>query len=110
MGGTNPRWRGHQPPTQALFGENICKNERIWSCWGPFSHYKSGNVIPTTCLEKRNVIVLRNFYLFVTKPSNILRTKMDTVDGGEILTHWNIVKIATKNVCNEFWIFGLEME
>ena len=26
--------RGHQPPTQALFGENICKNERIWSCWG----------------------------------------------------------------------------
>ena len=33
-GGTNPRWSGHQPPTQALFGENICKNERIWSCWG----------------------------------------------------------------------------
>ena len=25
---------GHQPPTQALFSENICKNERIWSCWG----------------------------------------------------------------------------
>ena len=34
LGGTNPRWRGHQPPTQVLFGENICKNERIWSCWG----------------------------------------------------------------------------
>ena len=33
-GGANPRWRGCQPPTQALFGENICKNERIWSCWG----------------------------------------------------------------------------
>ena len=33
-GGANPRWRGRQPPTQALFGENICKNERIWSCWG----------------------------------------------------------------------------
>ena len=33
-GGTNPRWRGCQPPTQVLFGENICKNERIWSCWG----------------------------------------------------------------------------
>ena len=33
-GGANPHWRGHQPPTQALFGENICKNERIWSCWG----------------------------------------------------------------------------
>ena len=25
---------GRQPPTQVLFGENICKNERIWSCWG----------------------------------------------------------------------------
>ena len=25
---------GRQRPTQALFGENICKNERIWSCWG----------------------------------------------------------------------------
>ena len=34
LGGTNPHWRGHQPLTQALFGENICKNERIWSCWG----------------------------------------------------------------------------
>ena len=33
-GGANPRWRGHQPLTQVLFGENICKNERIWSCWG----------------------------------------------------------------------------
>ena len=33
-GGANPRWRGHQPPTHLLFGENICKNERIWSCWG----------------------------------------------------------------------------
>ena len=33
-GGVNPHWRGHQPPTQVLFGENICKNERIWSCWG----------------------------------------------------------------------------
>ena len=25
---------GGQPLTQALFGENRCKNERIWSCWG----------------------------------------------------------------------------
>ena len=33
-GGANPHWRGHQPPTQALFSENICKNKRIWSCWG----------------------------------------------------------------------------
>ena len=33
-GGANPRWRGHQPLTQVLFGENICKNERIWSYWG----------------------------------------------------------------------------
>ena len=34
LGGTNPHWRGCQPPTQALFDENICENERIWSCWG----------------------------------------------------------------------------
>ena len=34
LGGANPRWRGHQPPTQVHFSENICKNERIWSCWG----------------------------------------------------------------------------
>ena len=33
-GGANPHWRGCQPLTQALFSENICKNERIWSCWG----------------------------------------------------------------------------
>ena len=26
--------RGANLPTQVLFGENICKNERIWSCWG----------------------------------------------------------------------------
>ena len=32
-GGANPHWRGHQPLTQVLFSENICKNERIWSCW-----------------------------------------------------------------------------
>ena len=37
-GGANPRWRGCQPLTQALFGENICKNERIWSCWGGGGH------------------------------------------------------------------------
>ena len=24
---------GHRPPTQALFSENICENERIGSCW-----------------------------------------------------------------------------
>ena len=33
-GGANPHWRGCQPPTQVLYCENICKNERIWSCWG----------------------------------------------------------------------------
>ena len=32
-GGANPHWRGRQPPTQVLFSDNICKNERIWSCW-----------------------------------------------------------------------------
>ena len=26
--------RGRRPPTQALFGENVCKNERIGSRWG----------------------------------------------------------------------------
>ena len=25
---------GHQPPMWVLFSENICKNERIGSCWG----------------------------------------------------------------------------
>ena len=25
---------GHQPLTWVFFGENICKNERIGSCWG----------------------------------------------------------------------------
>ena len=34
FGGANPHWRGRQPPTQVLFGENKCKNKRIWSCWG----------------------------------------------------------------------------
>ena len=34
MGGANPHWRGRQPLTKVLFGENISKNERIWSCWG----------------------------------------------------------------------------
>ena len=33
-GGRQPSLEGRQPPTQALFGEKICKNERIWSCWG----------------------------------------------------------------------------
>ena len=33
-GGANPHWRGRQPLTQVLFGENTCKNERIWSCGG----------------------------------------------------------------------------
>ena len=34
LGGANPHWRGCQPLTQVFFCENICKNERIWSCWG----------------------------------------------------------------------------
>ena len=25
---------GRQPPTRMLFGQNICRNERIGSCWG----------------------------------------------------------------------------
>ena len=24
----------HRPPTQVLFGENVCENKRIGSCWG----------------------------------------------------------------------------
>ena len=39
-GGANPHWRGHQPLTQVFFGENICKNERIWSCWGGGARWK----------------------------------------------------------------------
>ena len=34
LGGGQPLLEGRKPPTQVLFGENICKNERIWSCWG----------------------------------------------------------------------------
>ena len=34
VGGTPTLMRGRQSPTQTLFGENICKNKRIWSCWG----------------------------------------------------------------------------
>ena len=49
LGGTNPHWRGHQPPTQALFSENICKNERIWSCWGGV-HWKLLYVDPPLLL------------------------------------------------------------
>ena len=26
--------RGRQPRMQALFGENVCQNEKIGSCWG----------------------------------------------------------------------------
>ena len=43
LGGANPRWKGCQPLTQVLFGENMCKNERIWSCWG-------GGRAPETCM------------------------------------------------------------
>ena len=32
-GGADPLG-GHQSPMCTLFGENICKNERNWSCWG----------------------------------------------------------------------------
>ena len=28
------RFRGHGPPTQVLFGENVCENERIGSHGG----------------------------------------------------------------------------
>ena len=33
-GGAPSRWWGRQPLTWVLFGENICKNERIGSRWG----------------------------------------------------------------------------
>ena len=32
-GGAEPLG-GHQPPMWALFGKNVCENERIGSCWG----------------------------------------------------------------------------
>ena len=34
IGGAPSCWGRRQLPTQALFGENVCKNERIGSCWG----------------------------------------------------------------------------
>ena len=52
-GGANPHWRGCQPPTQALFGENICKNERIWSCWGG-ARWKLLYVDPPLVCDKKN--------------------------------------------------------
>ena len=33
-GGAEPLGGGRPPPMWVLFGENICKNERIGSCWG----------------------------------------------------------------------------
>ena len=34
VGGRGPFFRGHGPPTWALFSENVCENERIGSHWG----------------------------------------------------------------------------
>ena len=31
VGGAWTRFRGHGPPTQVLFSENVCENERIGS-------------------------------------------------------------------------------
>ena len=33
VGGRGPI-RGHGPPIRALFGENVCENERVGSCRG----------------------------------------------------------------------------
>ena len=38
-GGANPRWRGCQPPTQALFSENTCKMKEF----GPVGGGRAGN-------------------------------------------------------------------
>ena len=34
VGGRGPIWGGGWPPMWALFSENGCENERIWSCRG----------------------------------------------------------------------------
>ena len=84
LGGANPRWRGRQPPTLALFGENICKNERIWSCWGgrmpeTFRGVSAFNWWEENCCIFLKKISSQNaFYLFLplfkqqTTPYNVL--------------------------------------
>ena len=34
VGGRRVVGGGHQPPMWALFGKNVCRNERTGSCWG----------------------------------------------------------------------------
>ena len=59
------RWGGRQPPTQALFGENICKNERIWSCWGGGARRKLLYVDPPlNMVQKLWLRNTENFMLF----------------------------------------------
>ena len=50
MGGIDPLGRG-RPPTQTLFGENVCENERIGPCRGcaPGTPPRSTNVKDTYC-------------------------------------------------------------
>ena len=38
-GGGHGPIRGHGPPMWVLFGENVCKNERIGSCRGACAWY-----------------------------------------------------------------------
>ena len=45
VGGTGPLG-GHQPLMQALFGRNVCKNERIGSHWGRGAHRRSPLNLP----------------------------------------------------------------
>ena len=44
---------GHGPPTWALFGENVCENERIGSHRGVCQAHppRSANVVPFTSKE-----------------------------------------------------------
>ena len=64
-GGANPRWRGHQPPTRALFSENICKNKRIWSCSGG-ARRKLLHVDPplffVSCLLEHHLLTLNQLW------------------------------------------------
>ena len=68
-GGAKP-FGGHQPPKRALFGENMCNNEKIGSRWGgaplldpPMSTYQ---VCFNVCFKHR-LMLYSGWYLEVVK-------------------------------------------
>ena len=50
---------GRRPPMLALFGKNICKNERIGSCWG------GGGRVPAAALPPGSANVQNQFHFAI---------------------------------------------